>query len=88
MLVVQPGEFHHVVTSRGVGAVGTDEEVERDGDLGWSVLLVMAGVRGGRLILGRVLRVICSFFRGGTLLLFKPGGLGVEVCPCQLMVEV
>ena len=72
-----------------MGAVGTDEEVERDGDLGWSViLLVMAGVRGGVLILGRVLRVVCYFFRGGTLLLFKPGGLGVEVCSCQLVVEV
>lgn len=63
-----------------MSTVCTDEQIELYRDLGCSLLVMPKSI-----ILSGVLRLISLFDVG---LLFKPSGLLVEVCTCQLMIEV
>ena len=63
-----------------MSTVCTDEQVEFYGDLRCPLLVMRESIS-----LSGVLRVITLF---SVALLFKPSGLLVEVCTCQLMVEV
>ena len=80
LLVREAGVFHHVVAGGGVGAVGSDEEVEVYGYLGCSFLLSFSLA-----ILCWILSVV-GF--GGLVMLFEPSSLLFKVRASELVVEV
>ena len=79
LLIVDAGELHEVIASGGVGAIGTNEEIEVDFFLGVPLLLGW-GWRGLRRVLG-----VVGFGRVGLVL--EPGGVVFEVGAGELMVE-
>ena len=77
---VYTGVFHHVEAGGGVGAVGSDEEVEGYFDFSWPLvgLLLVFVLRGVLSMVGLL----------GVARLLEPGDFFVEVCTCELVVEM
>lgn len=72
LAVAEAGVFHHVVAGGGVGAVGTDEEVESHFYFGGALVRGLDGVLG------------VGGFGGAAL---EPGGVFGEVGARELVVE-